>query len=258
MYQLGILGGMGPFATADTLARLVKFTWARTDQAHIPTLALSDPRVPDRSDYLCGKGEDPMPHLRQGLKTLETAGALAIIIPCNTAHHFVPQLQAETNIPILHMVEHTVAYVMDALQPSKVVVLGTSGLVQSGLYQNLFAKRGLMVETLLAEEQQAVMAVIREIKETGEYQHSKPAFEALLHKASQARDCCFVFACTELSLIKKHYAGLQVVDALDVLVLRAIHHLGYPLDTAMLQADDNLFLGRLTSYFAKPVQRSGG
>ncbi|MGI6688428.1 MAG: aspartate/glutamate racemase family protein [Christensenellales bacterium] len=250
MYKLGILGGMGPFATADTLARVVKFTFAKADQEHIPTIILSDPRVPDRSDFICGQGTDPMPKLLEGIRTLEKFAVEAIIIPCNSAHYFVPQLQAVTPIPIIDMVKETVNYIASSLLTKHIMVFGTVGLLKSNVYQNRFAQNNLAIESSSEADQMAVMSVIREIKKTGEYQQSRKNFEELIARVNRQNDCCFVFACTELSLIKHHYNHLQVVDPLDVLVVTAIQKLGFPIDYEELIKDDAKYQGKLAEYFA--------
>jgi aspartate racemase len=248
-YKLGILGGMGPFATADTLARLVKFTSAKTDQEHVPTVIVSDPRIPDRSDFICGLGADPVPKLLEGLRTLENAGVEAVIIPCNTAHFFVPRLKEAAQVPILDMPDETVAYIAGCLQKRRVMVLGTEGLLNGKCYQDRFAKFGFVIEEISRADRQVVMSVIREIKGTGDYQQSRSSFEDVLARANRQKDCCFVFACTELSLIRQHYSGLQVVDPLDVLVITAIRKLGYPIHRQALLEDDARYRGKLAEHF---------
>ena len=56
---LGVLGGMGPLASAHFMARLTLLTPAERDQDHIPAVLWSDPRVPDRTRAKLAGGEDP-------------------------------------------------------------------------------------------------------------------------------------------------------------------------------------------------------
>src|SRR5579862_8925216 len=83
---LGVLGGMGPLASAQFMLRLTLLTPAATDQEHIPTVLWSDPRVPDRAAALRPELPDPLPWLLRGIDGLKRAGCNAIVIPCNTAH----------------------------------------------------------------------------------------------------------------------------------------------------------------------------
>ncbi|RVA08519.1 aspartate/glutamate racemase family protein, partial [Mesorhizobium sp. M7D.F.Ca.US.004.03.1.1] len=81
--KLGILGGMGPLATVDFLAKVISATPASIDQDHIPTLVYSASRTPDRSAGILGIGQSPLAALIEGVKLLERGGAALIAIPCN-------------------------------------------------------------------------------------------------------------------------------------------------------------------------------
>ena len=63
---LGILGGMGPAATAEFLLEFTRQTPAEKDQDHFPSISLSDPAVPDRTEaILDGTGEAVLARLRE-------------------------------------------------------------------------------------------------------------------------------------------------------------------------------------------------
>src|SRR5215204_4118179 len=85
---IGILGGMGPLATADLYRKIILATPASCDQEHLPVVIDADPRVPDRTTALRGDGPDPLPALAVGAHRLRTAGAGVVVIVCNTAHAF--------------------------------------------------------------------------------------------------------------------------------------------------------------------------
>ena len=106
---LGVLGGMGPLASAQFMVRLTLLTPAEQDQDHIPTVLWSDPRVPDRTAARLAGGADPLPALLRGIRGLEAAGCGAIAIPCNTAHGWFDAMQAATALPILHIVDAAAA-----------------------------------------------------------------------------------------------------------------------------------------------------
>lgn len=101
---IGILGGMGPAATADFYAKLVAITPGSSDQDHLRTVIWSDPTIPDRTEALLGGGPDPTPWLLDGSRVLREAGATVIAIPCNTAHAFVPRIADRVGLPIVHMI----------------------------------------------------------------------------------------------------------------------------------------------------------
>src|ERR1700744_6365030 len=102
---LGVLGGMGPLASAQFMLRLTLLTPAERDQDHIPTVLWSDPRIPDRIAGLKGTGPDPLPWLLRGINGLRHAGWGAIALPCNTVHAWIAEMSAAAEIPILHIVD---------------------------------------------------------------------------------------------------------------------------------------------------------
>lgn len=133
--MLGVLGGMGPLATVDFLAKLVAATEAETDQQHIPVVVRSVPQIPDRTACLLLGGESPLPALRLGMRELARAGATAVAIPCNTAHHWVDALEADDLPPILHIVD-AVADLLARELPGggRVAVMATAGTHAAGVY----------------------------------------------------------------------------------------------------------------------------
>ena len=72
---VGILGGMGPAATADFYARLVRATPAERDQDHLPVVVWGDPTVPDRVAALAGTGPSPASSRRPGRSPSAKAAA---------------------------------------------------------------------------------------------------------------------------------------------------------------------------------------
>ena len=98
---IGILGGMGPLATADLFEKITLLTKAETDRDHIRVYIDSNTNIPDRTAAILNGGADPVPEMADALKHLEQCGADCVIMPCNTAHYFLPRLQAMTKLPFL-------------------------------------------------------------------------------------------------------------------------------------------------------------
>ena len=88
---VGILGGMGPLATADFYTKLILATPATRDQEHLRVVMWADPTVPDRSVGILGDGPDATPWLVRGGQMLAAMGAAFIAMPCNTAHAYLPR-----------------------------------------------------------------------------------------------------------------------------------------------------------------------
>ncbi len=133
---IGILGGMGPEATLDCFGKIIKNTPAKTDREHIRVVIDSNPGIPDRIAAILGDGESPVPALIEGCRGLEKAGADFIIIPCVTVHFFLSQIQAESPLPILSIIDAVAEGIIREFPETNTVgLLGTIATVESGLFQ---------------------------------------------------------------------------------------------------------------------------
>jgi aspartate racemase len=205
---VGILGGMGPAATADFYLKLVQATPASSDQEHLQVLIWSDPTIPDRTDALLIHGADPTPALIAGAKLLQQSGAAMLAVPCNTAHAFLAAVQTAVDIPIVHMIEETANHVQ-LLTPHvhRVGLLSTTGTQKAGLYQAWLDKKGIEVLSPDAESQEnLVMASIRGIKAGKSGTDVKPQFIAAARKLIDAGAQAIIGGCTEVP------AGLAAGD----------------------------------------------
>ncbi len=215
---LGIIGGMGPLATAAFYRTLTVRTAAQRDQDHLHVIIESEPRIPDRTAYLLGDGPDPRPAIIRVARRLDGAGASLLVIPCNTANVFTEDIAEAITTPIVPWIEVTVEAVL-AHRPSRVGCLATTGTICTGIYQRAFAQRE--VETLLPtpDAQRDVMEAIYRrggVKATGGV--SDENYDRLLAAArslvSTGADV-LLLACTELPLAVPGDSPSWPVPAVD-------------------------------------------
>ncbi|WP_063755123.1 cysteate racemase [Streptomyces achromogenes] len=212
---VGVLGGMGPAATADFFTKLVQATPAAKDQEHLRTLVWSDATVPDRTAAILSDGPSPLPHLREGLRLLESAGATVIAMPCNTAHAYLPELRRESSVPVLSMVDATVRHLRrSAPAVSRVGLLATTGTLVAGLYQETLREHGLdAVVPAPLLQQRCVMRAVRLVK-AGRLEAAGQSLEPAVRNITEAGAQIVVAACTELPLVLGGRAGsLPVFDS---------------------------------------------
>lgn len=143
---IGVLGGLGPWATLDLFEKILRLTPARRDQDHFRIIIDNNAKIPDRSPAILGDGDDPTPALVATAKNLQAAGADFIVIPCNTAHAFYSQVAAAVTIPVLHIMEE-VAKAAQTEIPGlrKVGVLATRAAIAARLYHRAFERTGVEV-----------------------------------------------------------------------------------------------------------------
>jgi aspartate racemase len=224
---LGVLGGMGPLASAHFMVRLTLLTPAERDQDHIPTILWSDPRVPDRTAARIAGGEDPLPWLLRGLRGLEAAGCGAIAIPCNTAHGWHAALQAATARPILHIVDAAAAELQRlGVRPGTPIgVMGTEGTLAMRLYQDRLAALGH--DLCLVPDAEAMdrlvspaIALVKANRVAEAYPPLAEAAAGLIARGARA----IVLGCTEIPLGMAAGPPLRVpvADTIDGLARAAI------------------------------------
>ena len=228
---IGILGGMGPEATMDCFAKIIKNTPARADQDHFRVIIDSNPKVPDRTAAILGTGASPVPELVQGAITLERAGADLIIIPCVSAHFFLDTLSKQISLPILSIFDAvSEAIEQDHPDIKTVGLLGTTGTVRGGLFQERLATGG--IETIVCDDdhQTRVMSAIYDIKK-GQPDRSLAHNAADLNDAAQSlvkRGAQGIIAgCTEVPLaLDQEDLSVPYFDALLLLVRKAVRWAG--------------------------------
>jgi aspartate racemase len=216
---VGILGGMGPEATVLLMQRILVATPARDDADHIPLLVDQNPQVPSRIRHLIeGTGNDPGPVLAAMARRLQVAGAEALAMPCNTAHHYLGDIRAAVTIPMIDMVTLSVAQAAAlAGKGGSVGILASPAVRRIGLFDRAFAKAG--IAPVYSEDEDDMLATIRQIKAQGAVPAARTALaaasSALLARGARVQ----MIACTEFSLISDAVdPGAVAFDTLDQLV----------------------------------------
>ncbi|MGL6211639.1 MAG: aspartate/glutamate racemase family protein, partial [Paracoccaceae bacterium] len=136
MRRIGILGGMGPEATVLLMQRLIAAVPARDDADHIPLIVDQNPQVPSRIRHLLEGGvDDPGPVLASMARRLQAAGAEALAMPCNTAHHYAPAIWAAVSVPLIDMVALSVRQALTlAGSGGTVGILASPAVRKTGLF----------------------------------------------------------------------------------------------------------------------------
>jgi aspartate racemase len=225
MNTIGVLGGMGPAATAHFLGRLVVLSSAAQDQDYPPCLVYSASHIPDRTTHLVGGGEDPTPALQAAARVLEAGGAGAIAMPCNTAHAYLDAVRTVVGVPVLDMIDLAAKVIAASHPGSTVGVLAATGTVRLGLYQAALQANGLEVVQPDEVLQDEVMEAIRDVKAGGSGRDRRldGAIQILRDRGAEV----LILGCTELPLaVDPASTGIPVVDATDVLARACLEWAG--------------------------------
>ena len=223
---LGVLGGMGPIATAYFMELVIRMTDAIRDQEHLDMLVYSVPSVPDRTGFILGASrESPLPEMIRVGRALANQGAERIAIPCVTAHYFYRELEESIPVPIINGLAQTVEHLKQR-GVEQAGIMATDGTITAGLFRDAMLARGIRPIVPSPERQKDVMRLIYD-----DIKANRPprmevfgrVREELLAMGAQT----IVLGCTELSLIKRDYpVGAGFLDTMEVLAQRAVLECG--------------------------------
>lgn len=221
---VGVLGGMGPEATIDFMAKVIALTPADTDQDHIHMLVDHNPSVPIRQDHILGAGEDPGPAIAAMAKRLEQAGADFLVMPCNTAQAYEQKILDAVSIPLISIIDESVAAIADAAPKAKAVgVLATIGCLQANMYQHAMAAKNLLPVLPDREELEQLMTLVFGVKagaiDNSVKQSMRELADALVARGAEA----IIAGCTEIPLVlDDSMLEVPLISSTDVLALRTV------------------------------------
>lgn len=225
--KLGVIGGLGPMATAYFMELLTRMSDAKTDQEHMEVLIYSKPSIPDRTRYILGESaESPLPDMVSAGEKLREAGADLLAVPCVTAHYFHGMLQDALGIPVVNGLVETAIY-LQAEKKTCVGIMATDGTIHSNLLQDVLSGYGIQSVVPGEMSQKKVMSMVYEEIKAGndaDMRKFEQVSGELFAKGAQA----ILLACTELSLIKKEHplpAGyLDILEVIARAAVRECHH----------------------------------
>lgn len=221
--KLGVIGGLGPMATAYFMELVVRMTKADCDQEHLEMIIYNSPYIPDRTAYILGKSQDsPLPAIVDYARKLKEQQVDCIAIPCITAHYFHKEIQEQADIKVIHTIYETAKILKDA-GISRVGIMATDGTIQSGIFQKEIENQGM--EALLpdAETQKMVMSLIYEDVKAGREPDMDKFIRVRNHLHQKGGAQVIILGCTELSVIKRDCEVREgFIDAMEVLAKSSV------------------------------------
>lgn len=224
---LGILGGLGPLSSAYFYEMITEHTQASCDQEHIDIILSSRASTPDRTAYILGKsGNSPVPYMVEDARRLERYGADAIVIPCNTAHHFIAEVRKSVSVPVPSIIAETVSHIARCGY-RRACILATEGTVGSASYQTALEAAGIEWRVPDARGQEIVSDIIYSDVKGGHVPTPDRLFSVAERLFDDGCDCA-ILGCTELSVLKRQFSENKMyVDSLEVLAAAAIRLCGH-------------------------------
>jgi aspartate racemase len=222
--RLGILGGMGPAASAEYVVRLIQQTPATCDQDHIPFVLWNNPKVPDRSTSMQVGDNAPLPFLMEGIAMLKAMSCDLIVIPCNTAHFWFDDL-IKLNVRIIHIVDSVASALHKiGVTNTTIGIMGTKATVALGLYQDRLEKAGWNCIVPTKEETDTLVQPAIDLIKSGNMSQAHAMFMIVIDSLIARGAKAVVLGCTEIPLAVKEDTrnAIPLINSIDSLVKVAI------------------------------------
>lgn len=221
---VGVLGGMGPDATVDFMAKVIALTQADKDQDHLHMLIDHNPTVPNRQTFILGGDEDPGPAMAAMARRLEAAGADFLVIPCNTAYAFQESILDVVSIPLISIIDETIDAVGEKVPEAKSVgLLATNGCLQAGVYQSAMSAKNLAAVLPEEDELEQLMILVNGIKAGNKGSDVSASMRKLAQALVDRGAAAIIAGCTEIPLVLDNsMLEVPLISSTDVLAQRTV------------------------------------
>lgn len=223
---IGVLGGMGPVASANLYTKIINYTQhkynAVQDSDYPPIIIYSLPLLGFDETGIADK-ELVKEQLIAGVKKLESAGCDLIIIGCNTVHVFYDEMQAAVKIPILNIVEETKKMVLK-FGYKKVGLFASESTNKLGLYQERFKGSGITVISPSQEQQKVLNNVIEHVMGGNQKLDDVIVLKEIADNYVKQGAEAIVMGCTEIPLaINQSHTDIKLFDTIEIIVESAVN-----------------------------------
>ena len=196
------MGGMGPDATVDFMAKVIALTDSGSDQDHIHMIVDQDPTIPNRQRAIREGLTDVTDALGVMAKRLEDAGADFLVMVCNTAHFFLDDVHANTSIPFISIIDESISEI-DRICPDagKVGVMATDGCLNTGIYQDAITASGK--EPLVPDGPELIqlMSLIHAIKAGNQGEEIRQSMQSSANDLVKQGADVIIAGCTEIPIV---------------------------------------------------------
>lgn len=212
---IGILGGMGPYATVAFFQKLLDLTSAKKDWDHLRIIIDNNPHIPSRSRYFIYDEESPVEGMVNSCRKLQQYPVDVIAIPCNSACYFIEEVQQNIDIPILNIIEIT-SNLLASKYPKvrKVAVLGGAITYNKKTYENFLKKNNIEYIHHDKKFQIIVENLIEKIKLNDISEELREEFYNLLEQLKDLYGIHgVILGCTEFGCLMDLKTSIKIVDS---------------------------------------------
>jgi aspartate racemase len=227
---LGILGGMGPLASAQFVQLIYELNLTDHEQQMPRVLLDSDPGFPDRTEAIhTGRLNEMVNLLTTRLARLTEYGATRTVVACTTAHYFLAFVEPALRNRTISLIDTALTSLLT--RPGKFLLLATSGTCQAEIFQHAPTWPSVADRVVVPDrhDQNLIHELIYQIKRGQASDQVIPTIEPL-----RARYNCsgLILGCTEFHLhsrqLAAHYGSPNIIDPLWSIATNLDQYLAAP------------------------------
>lgn len=220
-----VIGGMGSLATESYIHLINERTPTSKDQDYLDYILVNHSTVPDRTAHIMDHSKPSfLPPLLEDIQQQSLLKPAFMVIICNTAHYYYKELQAATDIPLIHMPHLAISTMKKEYPNAKVGLIATKGTIADHIYEDEIKDAGFemtMGDQDIKDEVESL--IYDDIKVKGEM--NKEKYFHILKRMHDEFNCdVIVLGCTELSFAQEKASDhpYNVIDAQSIIADKTI------------------------------------
>lgn len=222
---IGILGGIGPSASANMYVRVIEYmqqAYDAWDDADFPKVMVYSTSLAGFDENGIDDQELVLADLVKAVKKLESMGSDLIVVACNTVHYFDEQMEAAIAIPLVHMIKEACSAIKKQGY-TKVGIVCSQSTKEFGLYSNGLKAIGIEPILTTDDEQRIVNNAIKDVMAGTQGLDTKSELIKIFSRFERSGAEAVLLGCTELPLaISQVDTEIKLIDANHIVVKQAI------------------------------------
>ena len=222
---IGILGGMGPYATLDLYQKILNINMTEKDWQHPRILIDSNTKIPSRTRAIIYNEKSPENAMLESINNLGKCGADFVVIACNSAHYFLPKIKPD--IPVISIIDIALSTVLENMPKiKKVGLLAATVTMSKKLYYKVFSEKGIEIITI-PSEQDTIMSLVEKVKTNTHTNKDKEVLDNVIKELIKRGSESIVLGCTELPLLFSNQFSIPVYDINNMVAKYVVKYAKY-------------------------------
>jgi aspartate racemase len=160
--HIGIIGGVGPASTVLYYQQIIKGFQEKSGSQHVPEIMIYSLDLAEINDFFSQEDFKSLADRLVGIiNGMSEMGCDFALFACNAMHQVFNDVASKVSIPMINLIEAVKGEILER-KFNKVGLLGTTFVMQTGIYRDGLAAAGVGCLVPDESEQDWIMAAINE------------------------------------------------------------------------------------------------